>query len=61
LAKAKEQALAVLRAERDAADHRTLHGSDSIVSDQRDYHIRVGGQRYVHVGEHNGQWVYRPD
>lgn len=43
-------------------DHTLKHGSDSIVSNLREYHIRVGGQRYVHVGENAaGEWVYRPD
>lgn len=33
-----------------------------IVSDERAYHIRVSGVRYVHVGEApDGRWVYRPD
>lgn len=45
-----------------APDHRAVHGADSIVDDERDYHIRRDGQRYVHVGEAaDGRWVYRPD
>ena len=43
------------------ANHTALHGTDSIVSDEKSYHLWVSGRRYVHVGEHAGQWVYRPD
>jgi hypothetical protein len=33
-----------------------------IVSDEKSYHIRVGGVRYVHVGDApDGRWVYRAD
>lgn len=33
-----------------------------IVSDEREYHIRVSGKRYVHVSEApDGRWVYRAD
>ena len=43
-------------------DHTDVHGKDSIVSDEKSYHIKVSGQRYVHVGEAaDGRWVYRPD
>ncbi len=44
-------------------DHTALHGTESIIdpTGERSYYIKVDGQRYVHVGEHNGQWVYRPD
>ncbi len=44
------------------ADHRAVHGDSAIIAPARsDYHIRVGGQRYVHVGEFGNDWVYRPD
>ena len=44
-------------------DHRTLYGSEAIVdpNGEKSYHAWVDGRRYVHVGEHNGEWVYRPD
>lgn len=44
-------------------DHRVRHGVDSIIAaaDDRSYYLWVDGQRYVHVGEHDGRWVYRPD
>jgi hypothetical protein len=43
------------------ADHRRVHGADSIVDDEHAYNLWRGGQRFVHVGEYGGQWVYRPD
>jgi hypothetical protein len=46
-----------------APDHTAIHGSESIVADNDDraYYLWSGGRRYVHVGEYNGKWVYRPD
>jgi hypothetical protein len=42
-------------------DHTSIHGVESIVSNERSYYIVVDGRRYVHVGEYGGEWVYRPD
>lgn len=33
-----------------------------IVSDEKSYHITVGGVRYVHVDDApDGRWIYRQD